>query len=59
MITRHFRFGIDATSVRAVATLMGHSIFKQLLTDGSSYVMTFTQLLSLKQQGRYTTRIEG
>ncbi|PAV73727.1 hypothetical protein WR25_04648 isoform D [Diploscapter pachys] len=48
-----FGFGIDVTSVRAVATLTGHSIFKQLLTDGSSYVMTFTQLLSLKQQAVY------
>ncbi|PAV87302.1 hypothetical protein WR25_15867 isoform F [Diploscapter pachys] len=48
-----FGFGIDVTSVRAVTTLMGHSIFKQLLTDGSSYVMTFTQLLSLKQQAVY------
>uniref|UniRef100_A0A1I7TDU9 Protein RFT1 homolog n=1 Tax=Caenorhabditis tropicalis TaxID=1561998 RepID=A0A1I7TDU9_9PELO len=45
--------GIDRDSVNAVFTLFAHSILKQLLTDGSSYVMTFTELLTLKQQAVY------
>ncbi|EGT43442.1 hypothetical protein CAEBREN_08362 [Caenorhabditis brenneri] len=45
--------GIDRDSVNAVATMFSHSILKQLLTDGSAYVMTFTELLSLKHQAVY------
>ncbi|CAI2351361.1 unnamed protein product [Caenorhabditis sp. 36 PRJEB53466] len=45
--------GIDGESVRAISTMFGHSFLKQLLTDGSAYVMTFTELLSLKNQGVY------
>uniref|UniRef100_A0A8R1HV33 Protein RFT1 homolog n=1 Tax=Caenorhabditis japonica TaxID=281687 RepID=A0A8R1HV33_CAEJA len=45
--------GVDRDSVRSIFTLFSHSILKQLLTDGSSYVMTFTELLSLKHQAVY------
>uniref|UniRef100_A0A0N4WT11 Protein RFT1 homolog n=1 Tax=Haemonchus placei TaxID=6290 RepID=A0A0N4WT11_HAEPC len=37
----------------AIGTLFAHSIVKQLMTDGSAYVMTFTELLSLKSQAVY------
>lgn len=45
--------GYDSNSVRAVATMFFHSIWKQLLTEGSSYIMTFTEMLSLKNQAVY------
>lgn len=45
--------GVDRDSVNAVFTMFSHSILKQLLTDGSAYVMTFTELLTLKQQAVY------
>ncbi|CAP22928.1 Protein CBG01700 [Caenorhabditis briggsae] len=45
--------GIDRDSMKAVFTMFSHSILKQLLTDGSAYVMTFTELLSLKHQAVY------
>ncbi|VDM82250.1 unnamed protein product [Strongylus vulgaris] len=48
-----FRHGFDREALSAVATLFTHSILKQLMTDGSAYVMTFTELLSLKSQAVY------
>ncbi|GMR50336.1 hypothetical protein PMAYCL1PPCAC_20531 [Pristionchus mayeri] len=45
--------GFDAGSIKAVATLLAHSMLKQLLTDGSAFVMTFTRLLTLPQQAVY------
>ncbi|GMS97353.1 hypothetical protein PENTCL1PPCAC_19528 [Pristionchus entomophagus] len=45
--------GFDKGSVTAVATLLAHSVLKQLLTDGSAFVMTFTRLLTLPQQAVY------
>lgn len=48
-----FSEGIDRDSIHAVFTMFSHSILKQLLTDGSAYVMTFTELLSLKDQGDF------
>ncbi|GMT25889.1 hypothetical protein PFISCL1PPCAC_17186, partial [Pristionchus fissidentatus] len=45
--------GFDSGSVTAVSTLLAHSVLKQLLTDGSAFVMTFTQLLTLPQQAVY------
>lgn len=48
-----FSEGIDRDSIHAVFTMFSHSILKQLLTDGSAYVMTFTELLSLKDQAVY------
>ena len=44
----------DAHYLRLLATLFFHSIQKQLLTDGSAYVMTFTQQLSFKDQGEFS-----
>ncbi|XGW27744.1 hypothetical protein V3C99_007938 [Haemonchus contortus] len=46
-------YGIERESLSAVGTLFAHSIVKQLMTDGSAYVMTFTELLSLKSQAVY------
>ncbi|KAJ1368995.1 hypothetical protein KIN20_030361 [Parelaphostrongylus tenuis] len=45
--------GIDREALSSLCTLFGHSILKQLMTDGSAYVMTFTELLSLKSQAVY------
>ncbi|KAF8374951.1 rfth-1 [Pristionchus pacificus] len=45
--------GFDAGSIKAVSTLLAHSVLKQLLTDGSAFVMTFTRLLTLPQQAVY------
>ncbi|CAD6190774.1 unnamed protein product [Caenorhabditis auriculariae] len=45
--------GIDRESLKALFTMFSHSILKQLLTDGSAYVMTFTELLTLKNQAVY------
>ncbi|CAJ0602147.1 unnamed protein product [Cylicocyclus nassatus] len=47
------RHGFDPEALSALGTLFTHSILKQLMTDGSAYVMTFTQLLSLKDQAVY------
>uniref|UniRef100_A0A1I7WEX9 Protein RFT1 homolog n=1 Tax=Heterorhabditis bacteriophora TaxID=37862 RepID=A0A1I7WEX9_HETBA len=44
------RYGLDLSSISVVSTLFLHSLLKQLLTDGSAYVMTFTEILSLKNQ---------
>ncbi|KAK6025633.1 Rft protein, partial [Ostertagia ostertagi] len=46
-------YGVDRESLSAIGTLFAHSIMKQLMTDGSAYVMTFTELLSLKSQAVY------
>ncbi|VDL85213.1 unnamed protein product [Nippostrongylus brasiliensis] len=46
-------YGLERDSVSAVGTFFAHSILKQLMTDGSAYVMTFTEILSLKSQGEY------
>ncbi|WKY03720.1 hypothetical protein Q1695_005017 [Nippostrongylus brasiliensis] len=43
-------YGLERDSVSAVGTFFAHSILKQLMTDGSAYVMTFTEILSLKSQ---------
>lgn len=43
--------GFDDGYLKSVTSLFSHSILKQLLTSGSSYVMTFTTFLSLKDQG--------
>ncbi|KAK6045739.1 Rft protein [Cooperia oncophora] len=45
--------GVERESLSAIGTLFAHSIMKQLMTDGSAYVMTFTELLSLKSQAVY------
>ncbi|KAL6739824.1 hypothetical protein Aduo_013232 [Ancylostoma duodenale] len=45
--------GFDHEALSAIGTLFTHSILKQLMTDGSAYVMTFTELLSLKSQAVY------
>ncbi|CAB3406166.1 unnamed protein product [Caenorhabditis bovis] len=45
--------GVDTESVKAVSTMFSHSILKQFIAEGSAYVMTFTELLSLKQQAVY------
>ncbi|CAI4226852.1 unnamed protein product [Auanema sp. JU1783] len=42
--------GLNKEMLKSVGSLFSHSILKQLLTSGSSYVMTFTDLLSLKNQ---------
>ncbi|EPB77109.1 Rft protein [Ancylostoma ceylanicum] len=47
------RHGFDREALSAIGTLFAHSILKQLMTDGSAYVMTFTELLSLKSQAVY------
>ncbi|CAD5225758.1 unnamed protein product [Bursaphelenchus xylophilus] len=39
--------------LRLLATLLLHSAQKQVLTDGSAYVMTFTKQLSLSEQAAY------
>ncbi|VDM76971.1 unnamed protein product [Strongylus vulgaris] len=52
-----FRHGFDREALSAVATLFTHSILKQLMTDGSAYVMTFTELLSLKSQENFATTL--
>ncbi|VDL67361.1 unnamed protein product, partial [Nippostrongylus brasiliensis] len=44
------KYGLERDSVSAVGTFFAHSILKQLMTDGSAYVMTFTEILSLKSQ---------
>ncbi|KAK5973340.1 hypothetical protein GCK32_017628 [Trichostrongylus colubriformis] len=46
-------YEIDRESLSAIGTLFAHSIMKQLMTDGSAYVMTFTELMSLKSQAVY------
>ncbi|CAJ0584832.1 unnamed protein product, partial [Mesorhabditis spiculigera] len=45
--------GLRPESLTALKTMMGHSVLKQMLTDGSGYVMTFTDVLSLKNQAVY------
>ncbi|KAK6750346.1 hypothetical protein RB195_002365 [Necator americanus] len=45
--------GFDREALSAVGALFTHSILKQLMTDGSAYIMTFTELLSLKSQAVY------
>ncbi|KJH44773.1 Rft protein [Dictyocaulus viviparus] len=47
------RYGIDREALSSLYTLFGHSVLKQIMTDGSAYVMTFTELLSLKSQAVY------
>ncbi|KHJ92801.1 Rft protein [Oesophagostomum dentatum] len=47
------RYGFEPEAPTAIGTLFTHSILKQLMTDGSAYVMTFTELLSLKSQAVY------
>ncbi|CAI5448073.1 unnamed protein product [Caenorhabditis angaria] len=42
--------GLDSQSITAISTMFSHSILKQLITDGSAYIMTFTDMLSLKNQ---------
>ncbi|KAE9417605.1 hypothetical protein Angca_003647, partial [Angiostrongylus cantonensis] len=49
----HPSHGIDREALSTLCTLFGHSILKQLMTDGSAYVMTFTEILSLKSQAVY------
>ncbi|CAD5218479.1 unnamed protein product [Bursaphelenchus okinawaensis] len=39
--------------IKLLSTLFLHSVQKQLLTDGSAYVMTFTKQLSLTEQAVY------
>uniref|UniRef100_A0A914YC46 Protein RFT1 homolog n=1 Tax=Panagrolaimus superbus TaxID=310955 RepID=A0A914YC46_9BILA len=45
----------DRHYIKLLGWLIGHSIIKQLLTDGAGYVMVFTNVLSLKMQGVYDT----
>lgn len=37
--------------LKLIGTMLFHSLLKQMITSGSSYVMTFTDILSLKTQG--------
>jgi hypothetical protein len=41
----------DRRHLKSIGALLFHSIQKQLITDGSAYIMTFTQRLSFTEQG--------
>lgn len=42
--------GLERESLKSVTTLLFHSVLKQFLTEGSAVAMTFTNVLSLKNQ---------
>ncbi|KAI6206808.1 hypothetical protein M3Y94_00956100 [Aphelenchoides besseyi] len=50
-----FNLSIDfeLKRLKLIGTLLFHSVQKQLITDGSAYVMTFTQRLNFTEQAVY------
>ncbi|TKR57570.1 hypothetical protein L596_030815 [Steinernema carpocapsae] len=48
-----FRHGFDQNILKRIGTFLLHSVFKQVLTDGSGYVMTFTNHIGLTEQAVY------
>jgi hypothetical protein len=42
----------EKSHLKSIAALLFHSVQKQLITDGSAYIMTFTQQLSFTEQGK-------
>ncbi|KAK0398062.1 hypothetical protein QR680_002410 [Steinernema hermaphroditum] len=45
--------GLDRTILKQIGSFLVHSVFKQLLTDGSAFVMTFTNTIGLANQAVY------
>uniref|UniRef100_A0A1I7Z6I3 Protein RFT1 homolog n=1 Tax=Steinernema glaseri TaxID=37863 RepID=A0A1I7Z6I3_9BILA len=47
------QYGLDKSVLKQIGSFLVHSIFKQLLTDGSGFVMTFSNTIGLANQAVY------
>ena len=53
-----FSAGLNKPALQSLGTLLGHSFLKQILTDGSGYIMSFTKIIGLRNQGRLKIVLE-
>lgn len=53
MIFPNFYSSLSKTDLSVLLTFTGHSLFKQLLTDGTGYVLAFTNSVSFSDQAAF------